>query len=77
MGSADVARPPSDQQRFPVEYSSYEERRLRRFRDAGVNITFGSDDPPYLVATIEGEYRARADRLGFSGDDRRHHPHRD
>jgi adenosine deaminase len=52
-------------------YPSYEEHPLPRLRDAGVKVTLGSDDPPYFGATIEGEYRICAARMGFSEDDLR------
>jgi adenosine deaminase len=52
-------------------YPSYEEHPLRRLRDAGVRVTLGSDDPPYFGATIAGEYRICAERLGFSETDLR------
>ncbi|MBV9817889.1 MAG: adenosine deaminase [Solirubrobacterales bacterium] len=47
-------------------FRSYEEHPLPRLRDAGVRLTLGSDDPPYFGATIGGEYRACAERMGFS-----------
>jgi adenosine deaminase len=37
-------------------YPTYEEHPLPRLRDAGVQVTLGSDDPPYFGATIGGEY---------------------
>lgn len=52
-------------------YRSYEEHPLPRLRDAGVKVTLGSDDPPYFGATIEGEYRICAERMGLSEDDLR------
>ena len=52
-------------------YPSYEEHPLARLRDAGVEITLGSDDPPYFGATIEAEYEVCERRMGFSGDDLR------
>jgi adenosine deaminase len=52
-------------------YRSYEEHPLPRLRDAGVKVTLGSDDPPYFGATIEGEYRVCAERMGLSEDDLR------
>jgi adenosine deaminase len=52
-------------------YPSYEEHPLARLRDAGVEITLGSDDPPYFGATIESEYEVCKRRMGFSGDDLR------
>ncbi len=52
-------------------YRSYEEHPLPRLRGAGVKVTLGSDDPPYFGATIEGEYRVCAERMGLSEDDLR------
>jgi adenosine deaminase len=37
-------------------YPTYEEHPLPRLRNAGVQVTLGSDDPPYFGATIGGEY---------------------
>jgi adenosine deaminase len=47
-------------------YRSYEEHPLPALREAGVNVTLGSDDPPYFGATIGGEYAVCAGRMGFS-----------
>jgi adenosine deaminase len=47
-------------------FADYEEHPLPALRDAGVRLTLGSDDPPYFGATIGGEYRVCAERLGFS-----------
>jgi adenosine deaminase len=52
-------------------YRSYEEHPLPRLLDAGVKVTLGSDDPPYFGATIQGEYRVCAERMGLSEDDLR------
>ncbi|MFI5039626.1 MAG: adenosine deaminase, partial [Solirubrobacterales bacterium] len=52
-------------------YPSYEEHPLPVLRDAGVKVTLGSDDPPYFGATIEGEYEACAEHMGFGEDDLR------
>jgi adenosine deaminase len=52
-------------------YPSYEEHPLPALRDAGVRVTLGSDDPPYFGATIAGEYRVCAERMGLSEDDLR------
>jgi adenosine deaminase len=52
-------------------YPSYEEHPLPRLLDAGVKVTLGSDDPPYFGATIEGEYRVCAERMGLGEDDLR------
>jgi adenosine deaminase len=50
-------------------FPSFDEHPLPRLRDAGVRLTLGSDDPPYFGATIGGEYRVCAERLGFSEQD--------
>jgi len=52
-------------------FPSYEAHPLPRLRDAGVRLTLGSDDPPYFGASIEGEYRVCAERMGFSEEDLR------
>jgi adenosine deaminase len=50
-------------------FPGFDEHPLPRLRDAGVRLTLGSDDPPYFGATIGGEYRVCAERLGFTQDD--------
>jgi adenosine deaminase len=50
-------------------FPGFDEHPLPRLRDAGVRLTLGSDDPPYFGATIGGEYRVCAQRLGFSAED--------
>ncbi len=50
-------------------FPDFDEHPLPRLRDAGVRLTLGSDDPPYFGATIGGEYRVCAERLGFSRED--------
>ena len=50
-------------------FAGYDEHPLPALRDAGVRLTLGSDDPPYFGATIGGEYRVCAERLGFSPED--------
>jgi adenosine deaminase len=52
-------------------FPSYEAHPLPRLRDAGVRLTLGSDDPPYFGATIAGEYRVSAERMGFTEEDLR------
>jgi adenosine deaminase len=49
-------------------YPSYEEHPLPRLRDAGVQVTLGSDDPPYFGATIGGEYTLCAEHYGFDDE---------
>src|ERR1700759_4938637 len=52
-------------------YPSSEEHPLRVLRGAGVKVTLASDAPPYFGATIEGEYDACAEHMGFGEDDLR------
>jgi adenosine deaminase len=52
-------------------YSSYAEHPLPRLRAAGVNVTLGSDDPPYFGATIGGEYELCREHFGYTDDDLR------
>ena len=49
-------------------YPSYEEHPLPRLRDAGVQVTLGSDDPPYFGATIGGEYALCGEHYGFDDE---------
>ena len=49
-------------------YPSYEEHPLPRLRDAGVQVTLGSDDPPYFGATIGGEYSLCGEYYGFDDE---------
>ena len=50
-------------------FSGFDVHPLPSLRDAGVRFTLGSDDPPYFGATIGGEYRACAEKLGFGEAD--------
>jgi adenosine deaminase len=50
-------------------FPGFDEHPLPQLRDAGVRLTLGSDDPPYFGATIGGEYRVCAERLGFSAEE--------
>jgi adenosine deaminase len=52
-------------------YPSCEDHPLPALRDGGVKVTLGADDPPYFGDTIEGEYDACAERMGFSLEDLR------
>ncbi|MDQ6775750.1 MAG: adenosine deaminase [Actinomycetota bacterium] len=52
-------------------YDRYENHPLPTLRAAGVKVTLGSDDPPYFGATIAGEYRVCAERMGLSEHDLR------
>ena len=46
-------------------FDSYEDHPLRKLHEAGVNLTLGSDDPPYFGCTIGGEYAVARERFGF------------
>jgi adenosine deaminase len=50
-------------------YPTYEDHPIPRLIDAGVNVTLGSDDPPYFGASIGGEYEVCRERFGF-GEER-------
>jgi adenosine deaminase len=52
-------------------YPSYEQHPLLRFREAGVRVTLGSDDPPYFGATLAGEYEICEARMGLTEADLR------
>jgi adenosine deaminase len=49
-------------------YPTYEEHPLPRLRDAGVQVTLGSDDPPYFGATIGGEYGLCAEHYALDDE---------
>ena len=46
-------------------FDSYETHPLRKLHEAGVNLTLGSDDPPYFGCSIGGEYAVARERFGF------------
>src|SRR3954468_13769978 len=46
-------------------YADYEAHPLRKLHEAGVNLTLGSDDPPYFGCSIGGEYAVARERFGF------------
>ena len=46
-------------------FDSYEAHPLRKLHEAGVNLTLGSDDPPYFGCSIGGEYAVARERFGF------------
>jgi adenosine deaminase len=52
-------------------YPDYELHPLPRLLAAGVQVTLGSDDPPYFGATIAGEYAVCAERMGLGENDLR------
>jgi aminodeoxyfutalosine deaminase len=45
--------------------ASLEEHPIRAFRDAGVSITIGSDDPPMFNTTLNREYEIAAELLSL------------
>jgi len=49
-------------------YPGYAEHPFPRLRDAGVQVTLGSDDPPYWGATIGGEYEVARREWGLPDD---------
>jgi adenosine deaminase len=49
-------------------YPTYGEHPLPRLIDAGVQVTLGSDDPPYFGATIGGEYALCTEHYGFDDE---------
>ena len=49
-------------------YPGYAEHPFPRLRDAGVQVTLGSDDPPYWGATIGGEYEVARREWGLRDD---------
>jgi len=49
-------------------YPTYNEHPLPRLRDAGVQVTLGSDDPPYFGATIGGEYALCAEHYALDDE---------
>ena len=46
-------------------YPSYASHPLPHLRAAGIRVTLGSDDPPYLGATLAGEYAVCAEEFGY------------
>ena len=46
-------------------FADYEHHPLRKLHEAGVNLTLGSDDPPYFGCSIGGEYAVARERFGF------------
>ena len=49
----------------PTSSTRYEAHPLRKLHEAGVNLTLGSDDPPYFGCSIGGEYAVARERFGF------------
>jgi len=47
-------------------YPDYAAHPLRRFFDAGLKVTLGSDDPTFFGTSIGREYQIAHDRFGFT-----------
>jgi adenosine deaminase len=47
-------------------YPDYSLHPLRKFFDAGLKVTFGSDDPSFFNTSIGREYRIAQEHFGFS-----------
>lgn len=52
-------------------YKNYSEHPLRKFFDAGLKVTLGSDDPTFFGTSIGKEYQIAKNRFGFSDDELR------
>jgi adenosine deaminase len=49
--------------------ASLEEHPIRRFLDAGILVSIGTDDPAMFGLSLVGEYEALVERLGFTAAD--------
>jgi adenosine deaminase len=49
-------------------FASYAHHPLPRLRGAGVQVTLGSDDPPYWNTSIGGEYAVAAEHFGLGAE---------
>lgn len=47
-------------------FKNYQDHPLRKFFDAGLKVTLGSDDPPFFNTSIGNEYRIAREEFGFS-----------
>ena len=50
-------------------FKDYASHPLRRFFDAGLKVTLGSDDPTFFSTSIGREYRIAQEHFGFSDDE--------
>ncbi len=50
-------------------YDSFEAHPIARLRDAGVNVTVSTDDPPFFHTTMRREYEMLAQAFGWKEDD--------
>lgn len=50
-------------------FPDYRSHPVRRFFDAGLKVTFGSDDPPFFRTSIGREYHIAWEKFGFSEKD--------
>lgn len=50
-------------------FDGYGAHPLRRFFDAGLKVTLGSDDPTFFNTTIGREYQIAHDHFGFTRDE--------
>nr|MCS5572461.1 hypothetical protein [Pseudomonadales bacterium] len=44
---------------------------LRKFYDAGVKVTLGSDDPPFFFTSLAAEYQRAEEVFGFTPEELR------
>ena len=49
-------------------FENYESHPLPALIEAGVQVTLGSDDPPYFGASIGGEYEVCVEQMGLGPD---------
>jgi adenosine deaminase len=52
-------------------YKNYADHPLRKFFDAGLKVTLGSDDPTFFGTSIGKEYQIAKDKFGFTDDELR------
>jgi adenosine deaminase len=52
-------------------FSDYSLHPLRQFFDAGLKVTFGSDDPSFFNTSIGREYQIAQEHFGFSDEELR------